>query len=419
MMMDKNYRRYLSLKERFNFIYKDVEYGKVLAFDLGMIAFKHLKPRINRETLYDLFFSVDISLLIKVCSENDKLMLCSMDRVDYKIQVDKTTENLSSVESILLENLDKKFKFNPIRIISSFYLSYKLLKGQESFFVMLFVASKIVFYKNIHHQLLHNFNGIKGKKLITFNSAVGAENLICQIFNINDGITFSLSHGFFVLYKDFIPIDIINGENIVAQKILVWGSDSVIDLNRNYKLSKERIVVAGNAKYPSKTIKVKQTFEKCIVLLGRPIYNVSNLEIIKILKKTILESPMISFDVKLHPSLNIELYKELCDQANIKVLEGNKSLIDIFGDDKYDFAIVNNSTAYYEAMYADMICFRYELSENEQFNGLVDRFLDSETLKNRIEYFANIDSIKINSEVEVLLNTTLGMGINNYSQIID
>jgi hypothetical protein len=90
-----------------------------------------------------------------------------------------------------------------------------------------------------------------------------------------------------------------------------------------------------------------------------------------------------------------------------------------FNEIKYDFSIVNNSTTYYEAMYAGMICFRYEKSENEEFKGLNDKFIDSETLQSRIQYFTFTDNQKLNDEVENLLINTLGMGINNYKQILD
>jgi hypothetical protein len=417
--MNNNYQRYLYLKNKLNFNYKGIQYNKVLSLDIAQSTLNKNKPYTLRNILSNFFFSLDMTPLVKICVSKENIFIYSLDRSDYSFQIKETMENISSSESILIEKLKKKISFKPLRIITTFFNTYRSLKGIEGFFGIVFLASRIVFYKNIHDQLFPIFKIESNKKLklITFNSAFTIENLICQFFNLNNRETFSLSHGFFVSYKKFIPVDIINGENIVSNKILVWGSTSIKDLYDNFNFPKERILIAGNPKYPYKRIQVKQTFKKCIVLLGRNIYHESNLEIIEILKKLIKETSNITFDLKLHPSLNTKFYKKICIGTNINVLDGNKSLLNIFKKNIYDFSIVNNSTSYYEAMYADIICLRYELSENENYKGLSDKFINTETLKNRIQYFINMDSNKLNCAVEELLISTLGMGVNNYKQI--
>ena len=412
MINDKNYQRYLIIKGKLNFVYKGIQYDKVLSLDIANNIFKHDKPRI-KEILKGFFFSLDMAPFIKACAAKEKILIYTADRNDHKFLIEQTIANISSIESIQL-NFNKKICIKPIKILVAFFYTYKSLRKIES-------LSGIFFYKNIHNQLFSIFNSKTRKEinLISFSSAFSIENLLCQFFNLNNCPTFSLSHGFFVPYKKFIPIDIINGENIVSHKILVWGSSSVEDLYHNYNFPKERVMVAGNPKYPYKTINIKQTFKNCIVLLGRIIYHESNLEIVEIIKETIINNPTIKFDVKLHPTLNIELYKEICNGTGIHVLEENKTLFTIFKENEYDFAIVNNSTAYYEAMYAGMICFRYKKSENEDFKGLNDKFTDAASLHNSIHYFMDIDNQKLNNEVESLLSATLGMGINNYKQILD
>ena len=418
---DTNYQHYLSLKKKLNFVCKGVQYNKVLSLDIGIIAFKLKKRHSIKEILSNLFYSLDMSPLERACATKEKIIIYSLDRDDYKFQVNQTIANIASTEIILIDKLDKRISFKLSRIVSTFFYTYKSLKGEESFFDVIFITSKLVFYRNIHEQLFSilTLNNKKELKLISFNSAYCIENLICQFFNLNHCTTFSLSHGFFVPYKKNIPIDIINGENIVAKKLLVWGRESVEDLFNNFNFPKERVLIAGNPKYPYKEISIKQSFRNCIVLLGRFIYHESNLEIIEVIKKFSIDMPMIDFSLKLHPSLSTELYKEICYGSPIKVIEENKSLLTILKEDQYDFAIVNNSTTYYEAMYADMICFRYELSENEVFKGLDDKFIDSKTLKKRILHFTKVDNNELNREVKALLNATLGMGINNYKQILD
>jgi len=419
MINDKNYQRYLILKGKLNFVYKGIQYNKVLSLDIANNIFKHDKPRI-KEILLGLFFSFDMAPFVKACATKEKILIYTADRDDHKFLIEQTIANISSIESIQLK-FDKKIFIKPLRILVAFLYTYKSLRKIENLSGILFLTSRIVLYKNIHDQLFSIFNSKTRKeiKLISFSSAFTIENLLCQFFNLNNCPTFSLSHGFFVPYKKFIPIDIVNGENIVSNKILVWGTSSVEDLYHYYNFPKERVLVAGNPKYPYKTITIKQTFKKCIVLLGRVIYHDSNLEIIGIIKDTIKNTPTIKFYLKLHPTLNIELYKEICSCTAIEVLEEDKTLFTIFNENKYDFAIVNNSTSYYEAMYAGMICFRYEKSENEDFEGLNDKFIDAATLHSNIHYFMDIDNQKLNNEVESLLSATLGMGINNYKQILD
>lgn len=421
MIFDKKYKRYLFLKHKLNFVYKGVQYNKVLAVDIARFAFNQDKPKSIIQIVFNLFFSLDVRPLIKIFDTNDKLIVYSIDREDYKFQVEQVKSCISSAESILLSNLKKKTAVKPLRIISVFFFVYKRLQKEENLSAIFFLTSRIIYYRSIHDQLLSNYKvkPDRNLKFIAFNSAYIDENLLSQFFRLNNCSTFTLSHGFFVEYKHFIPLEIITGENIESDKILVWGAESSKDLQENFKFPKERIFVAGNSKYPSKKLDIKQTFTKGLVLLGRLVYEESNLEIVNIIKEFIKEEPNIIFNLKLHPSLNNEFYIDLCRGTNVNVIEGNKSLVETFKEQDYDFSIVNNSTAYYEAMYYDMICLRYLPSENEKFKGLKDKFSDSVSLKECIEIFKKIDNVKLNNEVEALLVSTLGMGINNYKEILD
>lgn len=421
MITDSNYSRYLSLKNKLSFSYKGIRYNKVLAHDIGRVVFNKEKFNFTREILKNLFFSLDISPLLNAYDTYEKVLLYSIDRADYKLQVDLTTKDISSIKIILIAKLNKKFSFNPMLILSSFWFTYKRLKKEENILNIIFITSRIAYYKSIHNKLLTQSVKVPfgEKKLILFNSAYSIENLLCQYYNLNNYQTFSLSHSFFVPYKKFTPIDIINGENIVSDKILVWGNASINDLCSNYNFLKSKVLVAGNPKYLNKQISIKQTFKNCIVFLGRKIYDKSNLQIIEIIKELNKTMPHISFSLKLHLSLDLDYYEQLCIGSNINIIEGNKTLENTFKEENYDFALVNNSTVYYEAMYYDMICFRFFLSENEEFEGLADKFIDAHTLKERIDYFSSVNYNDINYEVETLLRATLGMGINKYKEILD
>ncbi|MET3127332.1 hypothetical protein ABID42_002447 [Arcicella rosea] len=421
IIKDHNYDYYLMLRKKLRISINDIEYDKVIAHDLGRIAFRQNYTQLTRETVNHFIFTIDIKQLLQLMTENKLVIVYSVDRSDYEYQIKQTLEDISSANALLLSSLPRKITFKPFRAMFFFiYFLFKLGFKKHGFNVLFFLTSKMLFYRSVHEQLDKYFSNFdfSQKKYVSFNSVYTVENLLTQFFNKKGCSTFSLSHGFFVNFKRFIPLDIINGENIVAENILVWGDSSRNDLIQNFGVPIERISVAGNPKYKYKSIHIKQEFRKCIVLLGRVIYQEENIEIINIIKDYVKQNPNIQFELKLHLSLNTDYYRNLCEGTSISVVDGKESLTEIFTNQNYDFAIVNNSTAYYEAMYYDLICFRYEKAENEDFLGLNDKFSDVESLQTKIKYFKELNTQILNSSVESLLLSTIGMGINKYKEIL-
>lgn len=420
MIKDKNFEFYTELKQKLHFLIEGVEYNKIISHDIGRISFKQDYPKFTRDTINDFIYTIDINSLYNLMKNNSNAIVYSVDRKDYEFQILQTIENVKSADYLLLSNLPRKKSFNPLLILKTFFqVIIKLNFFKYDLNSIVFLTSRIVYYRSIHLQLnkyFDNFDFSK-KRYISFNSAYTVENLITQFFNLKGCETMSLSHSFFVNYKKFIPLDIINGENIVSKKILVWGESSKSDLNQNFGIHQERILISGNPKYKQKLLNVKQTFNNCIVLLGRVIYHETNIEIINILKKFTVNHPNIQFHLKLHLSLNYDLYKKLCEGTKIKIISSDESLTDLFKTDNYDFAIVNNSTTYYEAMYYDLVCFRYEISENEDFKGLDDKFVDEYSLSEKIERFKSISNVLLNNNINKLLAEVLGMGINRYKEL--
>ncbi|MBB6002414.1 hypothetical protein [Arcicella rosea] len=422
-MTDNNYfQKYIELKKKFGFLYKEIDLGKALAHDIAKITFNQNSANQAIEIFHNIFYKIDFNQLKKSMASNKIVCIYSVDRLDYKYQLEQTFKYIDSSEIWILSDFSWKKSFNILRILKAFFYTLEIsCSYQLNFKQIIFLASRLVYYKNLCDQLYQTFDKFdnEGKVFVAFNSAFTVENLLTQFFRGQDVRTISLSHCIFTSYKSFVPLDIINLENIVSEKLLVWGESSRNYLINHFGASKDSIEVAGNPKYSLKVINVKQSFKKGVVLLGRKIYEESNFDIVNILKKLLHTLPNICLELKLHLSLDSAIYKKLCEGTNISVIEGKESLNELFEKKGYDFAIVNNSTAYYEAMYYDMVCFRYEPSENEKFEGLDDYFHDTSSLLDRISMFQSTSSENLNFHVERVLTEAIGMGINRYKELLE
>ncbi|MDR6564801.1 MULTISPECIES: hypothetical protein [unclassified Arcicella] len=422
MLDDKNYKYYQILKQKLIFLNDGIDFSKVLAHDIARVAFNQSDSVVFREILYNFSSEIDFTDLRRAMENNRFVCLYSVDRSDYSHQIAQTFQGIEKYEAVLLGKLPRNKTFKPFRILKAiFFTLFKVGLGQENLSNIFFLASKIVSYKNSQESLKKQFKGFdySDKTYVSFNSAYTFESLITQFFNIAQCPTVSLSHSFFVNYKKFIPLDIINAECITAQKLLVWGETSKHDLKVTHKVPENIIEIAGNPKYDKKSIRLKNTFKRCVVLLGRKIYEDTNIDIVKILKDFLSIEPNVQFELKLHLSLDKTFYEGLCEGSSITVIDGKESLVELFENKGYDFSIVNNSTAYYEALYYDLICFRFLPAENEAFVGMDDHFSDANTLLERINFFKQADLTQLNTNLEQLLKDTIGMGVNRYKEILE
>lgn len=422
MKNTKQYEEYQQLKDVLTFNSKGINYGKVLAFDIALVIFSEIVNRQSFKSMVKSFFVFpSVQGLVQHFASHEKLCTYTYGRKDYESQIQESFKEINSIVFICLERLPSKFYVNFRIIIESMvWVFWKMRRTKYSNKTKLYLASKLVMYKSMQRQLEQSNLVVldASKKYITFNSAVAIENLLTQFFIAKKIPTYSLCHSYFVPYKHFLPIDVINGENLESNYILVWGKTFIKDLQDNYAVSPDKVLVAGSPKYPKKNIAIKQTFKKCIVLLGRVFYDESNIRIIEELR-TISQKESILFCIKLHPSLDITRYRQFCDSDALNIIQTKESLTELLASNTYDFAIVNNSTAYYEAMYYNLICFRYAPAENETFLGLDDYFDDADSLQEKIAFFKTADTTALNTQVEQLLQDTIGMGINRYKELLD
>lgn len=420
MIVDtKNYDRYKETKLKLRFEENGIQFNNVMSvFIFDFINDKRFFKRMRDILIF--FKTVNTQPFVDALKSSSIVFTDSLyNRPDHSELLRTVKEGIDH-SHVRDENLAREFKFNPKNIISSFLFVCKALKSHCSLIEIMAISAQITYYRNVADDLKarSDFQEFKCKKYIAFCNPIGIESLFAQFLDKYNIHTFTLSHGLnYVGYKRYIPLDVVNGENITTQSVFVWGCQSKKDLIKNFGISSDKIIVGGNPKYKDRRINLRSTFKVCIVLLGRKIYESGNMEILNIvynLKKNF----GIEIFVRLHASLSRTFYSEICENLDLVLADQNETLNEGFNRNIYDFAIVNNSTSYFEAMYNDLVCFRYAEDENEIFEGLEDKFSDYPDLVQRIESFKNMNFDILNKQVAVLLTNTLGMGINQYKTIL-
>ncbi len=421
-MIKPGFEGYLALKKEYAFTRSGVYYDKVLAVQLVQMAYKLVKldKQKLKETAKLLHRTLDVSSLRKAFTEHKILSTYIHQRNDYIELMDAYFAGSDNWTRIYLPAMNYHRKVSPKNILTAFSLVF-LRKHSGSYKQRFYIACYFVHYLNIHDSLRAAFKDIdlRGKQYVPFNSSFDLETLLTQFFAKKGAETYHISHGLsYVKYNNIAGFDAINGENITAKNILVWGETSKADLASNHNRNGAPIIVAGNPKYPYKRISVSNNFKKGIILLGAAIYDSNNASLIKLASR-LAANCNIRFDAKAHPFSDMEQLTQAALAARIQLLPQEKTILETLQSGNYDFAISYNTTAYYEAMYYNMVCFRYMVDENGEFNGLNDKFYDERSFASQLVYFKEKNTNTLNKEIEQILVDNLGMGINKYQNIFN
>jgi len=417
-----SWEKFEKLNSTIKFFKGNIDFNKAIAHDILIIAFS--LPIGNMHILKSFFKSIHFERIIKDFETHRTIFTCFVNRADHINFVTSCKSNI--LDSVLIQSntISPKLNINPLHILLSLWQVLKLRHLKISLKSKIYLASQLCYNLNIEKDLrmilLKNKQAIKTKNYVALISSFGLENLLCQVINTYTKInTYTLSHGVsYVDYKLNRPLDYINGYNISAQYVFVWGKSSKIDLTNNYNFPSNRIIIGGNPKYLAKEINLKTIFNNCIVLLPRKIYDESNLSLLRLISKC---QKNYSFEVflKLHPSLDFQKYEIIANQYGFKICPGKNTLAQELSSDIYDFAIAYNTTAYYESMYYNLPCLRYAENENEMYYGLNDKFSTSYELQKLIIDFKNMNHKLLNQEVTILLHEILGVGINTYAKYLN
>ena len=199
---------------------------------------------------------------------------------------------------------------------------------------------------------------------IAFNSSTQEDAIMTLVLKKHKIPTYSLQHGFYLNYRSWIPLDVINFENFNANYLLCWGESTKSNM-LDFGISEDKLLVVGNPRFDlQKEMKVSlPKFKYGLVLFGRDVHHQSNIELLDILKK-LAATTEIDFALKLHPSLYL---KGLDGQYDVgfPLLDKDSNLAEVVDSGKFDFAISNNTTAYFDILIKGLLCFRYTAKETE------------------------------------------------------
>jgi hypothetical protein len=415
----ENYQDYIAykrLKNEQHCTYKGIDLMKVLAIDLIEIlvckdkkTFKkiaiNLFRRLNMANIYDAFQQHKAVFTFDVAGRKDHWELLNAMSKD----VDDSTVITLQYRYI--------FWFNIWLWIKYFFVLSRKLK--TSFKNKLFIAARCLFYHRIINSLYKTFEqqDYSGKLYIPLLSVAYTETCLTLFFKSKNVKTFEVFHGNWGKYQRKITSDIIVGDNVTADKILTLSEVQKNNMVLNFDISENIIEVAGHPKYPFKTIAVKNSFQKCVVLSGVAFYD-RELETLLLLLDSLAEKYHIQFELKPHPVSKIQQTATFQNCKHITLIDKRLTLNQIFQSGQYDFAITHNTSSYYECMYYNILPLRWEQGENMEFEGLDDKFFDELSFNALVARYKNTPLQELNQKVSDLLVYAYGMGINRYKELI-
>jgi hypothetical protein len=379
----KQYQQYLELKQCFKLYHKDVDMIKACSLELlSVVALNYnatwrkigdsLTRKLKIENLqqafqkYNTVFSID-----EYCYRKRK------DHLSLMQEIQKTVD----ISTLIVLSHKRKFFFH----FFHFFKYYQLISKQHllkklSFKNKCFIAATFLYCRKTVDllQKIDSTIDYPTKNYIPLNSSTEAEAILTCFFRNKGASTFHIFHGIFGRYKRRIYTDIIAGENIIAEYSLPFGETLKQYLIQDFNLDEAKIFIAGNPKYPSKSIHLKNTFKNCIVLGGISLFDDDIAEIIPFLDE-IAQYGKIKFYLKPHPNSLIMNTKSVKKAKHIKFIDKFIPLKDLFDSGMFDCAIIHNTFSYYECMYYNVFPLRWGKNEYNDFESFNDRFFDKES----------------------------------------
>ncbi len=207
---------------------------------------------------------------------------------------------------------------------------------------------------------------IECDKYIAFNSSYLLESFLSYYFRLRNVDTYSLQHGMYFSYCNEIPYDVINYENVCAEKLLVWGRYSINEIQDKIPLSSRCLLFGYPESYYPKDLTQKKS-EKILVLLPRDIY----LSDIRVLLEYLGEC-QFNFLIRPHPSVAEEVEVLISTKDNFR-LDKSPLLHSTLKSELFKGVIAFNSTAVFEAKLYNQKVLMFKSSSTEFINpGFVE-----------------------------------------------
>jgi len=412
------YENYKKLKEKLDYSYKGYNL-KFLVAGYFSFVFDGVEPTL-RDAVKSLYNSRKSFDLRKVTQAHSSVVISVLiNRHDYIKLAEATATYCENPQVIDISSLPVvKFSVFSFHFWIFFCKAVRIVLGRS-------VGGTYKFKLLLIGVLLKLFNQIRLveksevsaniEKYICFNSSYKEESLLTQFFNKRNIETITLQHGIFCEYKQIIPFDLINFENLQAQKILAWGESTIDYFSKNGQ-DCSKIILFGNPKYKNIRIdKTYQSFKSCLVLLGRGLYVETNNKLLEMLTRyNEKNNNKIIFYIKKHPFLTDQEHKQYAKVSHNMIFLGREhSVEELLKSSLVDSSIAVNTMAYYESLAVGKPCLRWTEWENEDFFGMDDKFSSLDEFEQKIETLRTKDQDKLLNEIENVIRYTLNPNLQS------
>ncbi len=416
---ETDYKRYKDIKAEFDIHHNGYNLQSLIAHDIARFAFLKKLPKIKSvfrwfvipsHNYFATFFKHKYLTSNVYPQRKDYCSLFGLIRKELGIS-NKTIDYIYGKQ---------------IRFVLSFKNIFKSIKEAYNakeylnFIEILFFAACLTYYKNILDSFEKRLVSVtKTEYFFASNSSSTPDSILCLYFNKLGVKTYSFQHGAYSSFQSFVPMDIINIENMTSEKMLCWGQ-STVDLMVDLGYDLNSLEITGNPRYKNiKLHSVKQSFKTGIVFLGRFIYDEENVKLLELLSDLQSKIEGLKISVKPHPTLNEDKYKKLLIALNLELIDKDKLLTELINSGKYDFAVSYNSTAYYEPLTRGIPCFRFSLNENENIFGMDDKFISASELEQQISQFKKMKSEDLLNKMKSVLQYVFNIDNVDYIKLID
>lgn len=423
-MMNTEYKLYQKISSMFDLTYQGINLKPILIPNIIYLVYKvnegaeYKKDASNlRFILNHLFRTPKFKLITNIFSFDGLLITNPINRKDYKELINDIIKNLKNYslweyDSLKLDALDHKFssKSSSISInICNLIFSVPVLlkvKKKLDWYGAFYLYVCLVYYKNSIDQFKKVIEPkIKIKKYLAFNSCWKNDNFINACLRQFGVPTYVLQHGAKGDYPNYIPIDVIDYENINADYYFAWGRRQKLILEKN-NIWQTKFLIVGNPKYKvNRELKVQQSLKSGLVLLARGNMEKGNLQMLKILNR-FKQIHSVDFSLKLHPNLNYQKYKLIAEKYAMGILPMAVSLKEGLEKTEFDFTVSYSTTAYYESLSNGKLSFRFGCDAIERLYGLDDFFNDYNQFLKIYEKFKNHKPNSLKKKVNDLLRHT-------------
>ncbi|MBE5215357.1 hypothetical protein IG605_012970 [Pectobacterium quasiaquaticum] len=311
-------------------------------------------------------------------------------------------------------------KYKPGFSVTGFLFSIKYVffkKLNLSFKSRLLLFSRMQHYYNTIDYLIKNKSDFKYDKYCGFCTAHPYECILNNYFRLRNIETYTLQHGLYV-FSDSPQMDVIAFDNMVSDYVLCWGEYTANEFLKS-GLSAEKIKISGYPRYTKKLkpYKIPGPY-RIIFLCARRVYDETNKKIMEIIGS--IKSEMnISVSIKIHPSLDKQKYKDLCECLSFDFYdEGTVS--EALSSGGYDIVVTYNSSAYFDAYIGNRVALKYVDKMNDIFIDITDdNFSNSDELNEAINrVISSSNNQQTWTTISAKLSSSVGFELNNYQRLL-